>query len=202
MTLPEKIEHVLFYDTETTGFMNRGKGIELDDPNQPYVVQLGAKLHDENRNVIDEMDVIINWGCDIPAEATKIHGITKEIAEEKGVDPQFAITRFNEMCRKAHVVVGHNGGFDNQIYAVACARLEIGRVLPKDRRCTMRLSKDIVKCPPTEKMLAKGRTEYKPPSLSEAYEFFTGEKLEGAHNAMIDVDGCIVVYYGVQDFTE
>src|SRR3546814_8588471 len=51
-------------------------------------------------------------------------------------------------------------------------------------------------------MLAVGRTHHKNPNLGEAYEFFTGEKLQNAHSAMADVLGCIAVYFGVKDKSE
>lgn len=190
---------LLFYDTETTGFMKRPA--ELDDPGQPYCVQLAAKLIDDDRNIVASMNVIIHWpGIDIPQVTSDIHGITTEDAQKGGMSPLVAFKLFNEMCEKAEAVIGHNISFDNQIYAVCCARLGIDRVLPKDRRCTMKLSKDIVQCPPTDKMVAAGRTGFKSPSLKEAYKHFTGVELEGAHDAMVDVDGCMAVYYGVETF--
>ena len=49
-------------------------------------------------------------------------------------------------------------------------------------------------------MLAKNRKSPKPPNLQEAYEFFTGLKLNGAHDASNDVLGCKAVYFGIQDY--
>jgi len=48
-------------------------------------------------------------------------------------------------------------------------------------------------------VLSNGFTKPKTPKLSEAYQFFTGRDLDGAHNAMVDVDGCIAVYWAVRD---
>jgi len=48
-------------------------------------------------------------------------------------------------------------------------------------------------------MIAAGRTNFKNPNLGEAYKFFTGKDLEGAHNAMVDVKACIEVYFGILD---
>lgn len=64
--------------------------------------------------------------------------------------------------------------------------------------CTQGKSTKIINLPPTEKMLAAGRKHAKSPNLAEAYEFFTGKKLEGAHNAAVDLAACKAVYYGIK----
>jgi DNA polymerase-3 subunit epsilon len=57
----------------------------------------------------------------------------------------------------------------------------------------------IIKLPPTAKMVAAGRHHPKTPNLGEAYRFFTGHELEGAHSALVDVDACIACYYAMTD---
>lgn len=64
--------------------------------------------------------------------------------------------------------------------------------------CTQGNSVKIINLPPTAKMLAAGRKHAKSPNLGEAYEFFTGKKLEGAHNAAVDLAACKAVYLGIQ----
>ncbi|KVD80766.1 hypothetical protein WS62_25945 [Burkholderia sp. ABCPW 14] len=56
--------------------------------------------------------------------------------------------------------------------------------------------------PPTEKMVRAGRNHAKSPNLAETYEFFTGKKLEGAHNAAVDLAACKAVYFGIQTHHE
>jgi len=58
----------------------------------------------------------------------------------------------------------------------------------------MEESRDLVAISPTEKMVAVGMTQYKNPSLAEAYKHFTGEDLIGAHDAIVDVMATIEVY--------
>jgi DNA polymerase-3 subunit epsilon len=48
-------------------------------------------------------------------------------------------------------------------------------------------------------MLAAGFTKNKSANLGEAYEFFTGKKLENAHSALADVDACITVFFAIRD---
>ena len=61
--------------------------------------------------------------------------------------------------------------------------------------CTMKMSSPIVKAPPTDKMIASGRTHHKNATMSEAYEHFTGLVLENAHTAIADVNACVDVYF-------
>ncbi len=60
--------------------------------------------------------------------------------------------------------------------------------------CTQEASAPIVNLPPTERMIAAGRNHPKSPQLGEAYEHFTGEKLEGAHDALVDVLACKLIF--------
>ena len=48
-------------------------------------------------------------------------------------------------------------------------------------------------------MLAAGRTHHKSANLGEAYRHFTGKELVGAHNAQVDVQACMDVYFAIQD---
>jgi DNA polymerase-3 subunit epsilon len=65
--------------------------------------------------------------------------------------------------------------------------------------CTQANSVKILNLPPTEKMIRAGFNKPKSPNLGEAYEFFAGKKLEGAHNAAVDLAACKVVYFGILD---
>ena len=38
---------------------------------------------------------------------------------------------------------------------------------------------------------------YKWPTLAEAYRHFTGKELEGAHDALVDSEACLVVFRGL-----
>ena len=55
---------------------------------------------------------------------------------------------------------------------------------------------------PTERMRAAGRNHPKTPNLGEAYQHFTGNALDGAHDAMVDVNACIAIYRAMTETTE
>ena len=100
--------------------------------------------------------------------------------------------------------IAHNEQFDARIIRIAQYRageldadLDRWKVGPTE--CTARLATPILQLPPTAKMVAAGRNHFKTANLGEAVEFFTGKPLENAHNAMAEVEGCMAVYFAIQD---
>jgi DNA polymerase III subunit epsilon len=191
-----------FYDTETTGLPLFHEPSE--DPRQPHIVQLAAALVDLNsRRVISSMDIIVrplDW--EIPAEVAAIHGITTEHAREVGVPEAVALRMFVGMYN-ARKRIAHNEQFDARIIRIGLKRYDVG--LDADvwkggaSDCTQLMSTPILKLPPTEKMRAAGRMHFKSANLGEAYRHFTGNELAGAHNAMVDVNACMAVYFAIKD---
>lgn len=114
-----------------------------------------------------------------------------------------ALSAFAALWRRASIRIAHNESFDARILRIGFKRFS-GICDPDDWKagpaaCTQILSTPIVKLPPTEKMVAAGRgRSHKPPKLAEAYQFFTGKPLSGAHNAMIDVMGVKAVWFAIQ----
>lgn len=182
---------ILFFDTETTGVYNFQ--LPPSDPSQPHLVQLGAVLHDENRNLRASLNLIIRpdgWG--IPAEASAIHGITTEHAWEYGVPLLVALQAFDALLFQANCIVAHNISFDEPVMATQLYREGLPNYMTgKKSFCTMKASTDICKIP--------GPRGYKWPKLQEAHQFFTGEGFDNAHDAMADVLACARVYYHLVD---
>lgn len=193
----------LFYDTETTGLPLFNEPSE--DPRQPHLVQLAACLIDvDKRQTIASMNVIVEpRGWLIPDDVAKIHGITTEHAAAVGVSEHLALMMFTDLWQRAQFRIAHNQQFDERIIRIAKLRYqdreraEAWAAGPAE--CTQLLSTPILKLPPTAKMIAARRNHHKSANLGEAYEYFTGRKLEGAHNALVDVHACIDVYYAIQD---
>lgn len=193
----------LFYDSETQGLPLFSEPSE--DPRQPHIVQLAACLVDlDKREVISSMDVIIEPdGWVIPDDVAAIHGITTEFAAAHGVSESMAVGMFMSLWERAQRRIAHNESFDARILRIALMRHEDAETADRWKagvaECTQLLSTPILKLPPTAKMIAAKRNHHKSANLGEAYEFFVGKKLEGAHRAMVDVTACIDVYYAVQD---
>jgi DNA polymerase-3 subunit epsilon len=192
----------LVYDTETQGLPLFSQ--PSDDPRQPHIVQLGARLIDlDKREIISTLDVVIRPdGWEIPYEVAAIHGITTERATLVGISEAAALEVFLDMWSRAGVRIGHNEIFDSRIIRIAQKRFGNTNTDAWQKglaECTAKMATPIIKLPPTAKMVAAGRHHPKTPNLGEAYRFFTGHELEGAHSALVDVDACIACYYAMTD---
>ncbi len=184
---------LLIFDTETTGIPEWK--IPSEDPCQPHIVQLAAKLVDEEtREVKEEMDVIVKpEGWAITPEMTEIHGISHEKAWDEGILEPVALMQFMDMHHQCDLRIAHNTTFDNRIIKIAMARymsalLDDGEWW-KDRDtyfCTLAKSRKII----------GGKDGH---TLTECYKYFTDKDLEGAHNAMVDVNACMEIYFAMKD---
>lgn len=192
---------VLFFDTETTGFVQ--DRLPIDHPDQPYPVQLAAQLCEDNGDIIAGFSFIIDNGVPIPERAAAVHGITEVVAAKYGVSAEFALTAFTHLYQRSDLVVAHNAKFDKAVIEAAIARY-YAKVMPlrKPIYCTMDAASPLVNLPPTEKMVAAGMTKPKPPKLEEAIRFFFNEELDGAHDAMVDVIACRRIYFQIKAMIE
>lgn len=188
---------ILFFDTETTGFVQ--DRLPVDHPDQPYVVQLAAELTEDDGEPVAGFSFIIDPGIGeitIPTKASDVHGITDERAVALGVSAEFALGAFTHLYQRANLVVAHNIKFDRAVIEIAISR-HYRKIMPlrKPLFCTMDAATPIVNLPPTERMLAAGFNKPKPPKLDECIRHFFDESLEGAHDALVDVRACSRVYF-------
>jgi DNA polymerase III subunit epsilon len=194
---------ILFYDTETNGLPLWKE--PSSHPGQPHITQLAAELFDaDSGRTLAFMDVLIHpdeWN--IPEDLQALTGITNELVQRFGHPIDDALGMFIQMWVEADVRVAHNESFDQRMVRIEAARIfkethgfhedwKAGEVF-----CTQTNSVSILNLPPTAKMLAAGFNKPKSPNLGEAYEYFTGKKLEGAHNAAVDLAACKAVYFGI-----
>lgn len=183
---------ILPFDTETTGIPDWK--VPSDSEHQPHLVQLAAILADtDNREVRDSMDVIVRPdGWEITEELTALHGISHEQAMDEGIPEADALDQFIALYDQCDIRVAHNTTFDNRIIRIALKRYQPDLISDdewKDRElyyCTLFHSKRIMGG-------NKGHT------LAEAYQYFTGKTLEGAHNAQVDTNACMEIYFAIQD---
>lgn len=203
---------ILFYDTETTGLPNWG--MPSEDPSQPYITQLAAELCDEETGeTLAAMDMLIRPdGWEIPEELQALTGITMERALRDGQPGADVLQEFVRMWLNSDLRCAHNESFDMRLVRIAIMRdphysMEaVGQVSFADywkaapAFCTQGNSVKIINLPPTPKMVAAKRKGPKSPNLGEAYKFFTGQDLVGAHDAKVDIMACKAVYYGIKKY--
>ena len=189
--------NILFFDTETTGLPRPNEA--PDHPSQPHIVQLACVMHDDAGLERHAISLIVDPGVVIPPKAAEIHGLTTEVVQRHGVAPEMAAMMFCHMLAQADRLVAHKAEFDVAIIKTLFRRLRIVPVKQPQRvECTMRQATDIVRLPPSEKMVAAGITRPKPPKLAECVKHFFDEDLDGAHDAMVDVRACARVWWHIR----
>jgi len=175
----------LIFDTETTGLPKRFNAPHTDTDNWPRCIQIAWQLHDAMGNLIESQDFIVKPdGFNIPFDSEQIHGISTELAIEKGVPLAEVLDKFNEALAKTKFIVGQNLGFDVNIMGAEFHRLQVEnplQELPELDTCT-ETTANLCQLP-------GGRGgRFKLPTLTELHEFLFNEKFEEAHNATADVE--------------
>jgi DNA polymerase III epsilon subunit-like protein len=185
----------LIFDTETTGMVKWKKPPE--DPSQPHLIQLGMLLVDTTTWAAmgrHSSLVQLPEGASIEPEAHQAHGISERDCKEFGVALMVACSLFNQACMRADVIVAHNMSFDQTVMLASLYRLgdKPERMSEKRLICTKEESTPVLKLP--------GKYgDYKWPTLAEAYQYYTGKELVGAHDALVDTEACLEVFRGLID---
>jgi len=174
----------LFFDTETTGLPRNWNAPVGDLNNWPRIVQVAWILYDKNGNCLEERSYIVKpEGFRIPADASKIHGITTEIAEIDGIYLEDALIEFQDFVAQADFLVAHNMSFDEKIAGAEFLRKNmINSLISKKRICTKERSTNFCAIPSPN-----GFNDYKWPTLQELHQKLFGERFDEAHDALSDV---------------
>jgi len=172
----------LFFDTETTGLPRNWKAPVSDVNNWPRLVQLAWLQYDKEGNKIGGTDFIIKpEGFTIPADASRIHGISNDRAMREGLELQRILNEFQSLVAQATYLVAHNMSFDEKIVGAELLRKKMpNSIATKNRICTMEKSTNYCKL--------NGPYGYKWPKLSELHYKLFGTGFEEAHNAAVDIN--------------
>lgn len=173
----------LIFDTETTGLPKKWKAPLTDFDNWPRIVQLAWQCHDLEGNFLFAKNHIIKpEGFTIPNDVVEVHGISTEIANEKGIPLKKALIDFINDVEKAKFIIGHNVEFDINIIGselLRCGMKEIISTAP--RFCT--------KVESTEFCAIRNKSGgLKSPTLTELHLKLFNEPFPEAHNAAADVE--------------
>jgi DNA polymerase-3 subunit epsilon len=172
---------ILFFDTETTGLPKNWKAPVTDLNNWPRLVQLAYLVYDFDGNLIHSCNEIIKPnGFTIPNEASKVHGITTDIANQRGSNIEEVFELFSIHLKRAKVLVAHNMAYDEKIIGAELIRLGLENVIDnKEKICTMESSVDLCKI--------DGPYGYKWPKLEGLHRFLFNHDFDGAHDALADI---------------
>lgn len=105
--LPEWAKQLAVFDLETTG---------LDLREARVVTACALEIDSAGQEVGSNKEWLANPGIEIPAAASNVHGITTEIAREKGEDAAVVISEILETLRgffnRGIPVVAYNAPYD------------------------------------------------------------------------------------------
>jgi DNA polymerase III subunit epsilon len=179
----------LFFDTETTGIPKNYKAPASDSRNWPRLVQIAWLLVDKEGNEQKSVEHIIKpEGFTIPADAARVHGITNEVAAQKGVALKPVLEQIIADFAQAKTILAHNMSFDEKILGAEFLRMGFSNeVESKTRKCTMLASVDHCAIP--------GQYGNKWPKLQELHKKLFQQEFSGAHSALADVRACAKCYF-------
>ncbi len=192
----------LIFDTETTGLPKRWDAPITDTNNWPRCIQIAWQLHDEMGNLIESQDYLVKpEGFNIPYDAERIHGISTELAAERGIGLSEVLEKFNIALSKSKFIVGQNVGFDVNIMGCEFYRFGMDSKMaemPVLDTCT-EYTAELLKLP-------GGRGgKFKLPTLTELHQFLFNQPFAEAHNATADVEAttrCFLELIRREDFTK
>ncbi len=178
--------NLLIFDTETNGFPKNWKASLNDVNNWPRIVSIAWNKIEPSGLLLSNKNYIIKPnGFFILEEATSIHGITNEAAQQKGFSLNDVLEKFNEEITGCSYLIAHNIEFDYAVTFCEYTRLKINtnNLSSLKQICTMKLSTEFCKI-----RSSKG---YKYPKLTELYQKLFSVSIPNAHNAQTDADACM-----------
>jgi DNA polymerase III subunit epsilon len=179
----------LIVDCETNGLPRNWRAPINDLGNWPRAVQVAWALFDsEQRSLLSAVHIIRPDGFSIPAEASRIHGISTERATAEGQGMADVLRELSTAATEASVVAAHNANFDGSVIAAEYLRLGCSPPFGPDTMvCTMKESTAYCHLP--------GPYGLKWPTLAELYGILFGSGFDGAHDAGADVAACARCFF-------
>lgn len=114
--LPLWAENLAVLDTETTGV----------NPEQHRVVSCTIATLNGDGDVTERYDWLLDPGVEIPEQATRVHGISTEVARASGMEASVGIAQIvaqlSSMFERGYPVVVYNAPFDLSMLRAESAR--------------------------------------------------------------------------------
>ena len=207
---------IIIFDTETTGLPKSRQSLVTNTEEWPHIVQFSYIIYDMSTNKLEKVnDFIIKLAdeIEIPEESSKIHGITKEISNEKGMLIKDVIKHFSNDIVDCQLLVAHNLEFDMNVLIVELIRMNRFAELLEDeasidfnnstyekitkieKYCTMKETEK--QC--NIKAVSKTGKEYtKYPTLGELHYYLFRSYPKNLHNSLNDILICLRCFYMLQ----
>lgn len=183
----EQNRKFLFFDCETTG-LPRSRHFSTEDVDGwPHLVQIAWARYDLRGNSeAVQCHIVRPDGFRIPADATRIHGITHAHALQVGRDLAEVLDEFLEAAERPEtVLVAHNLDYDRGVLGSELVRRNKPlRFLEMPGICTMKSTTDLCQ------LTRPGGFGFKWPTLEELHVYVFGHSYEGAHDAASDLEAC------------
>ena len=161
------------FDTETTGI----------DVKTARILQFALLTDDPKETIRESYCIYVDPQVEIPKEASDVHGITREVLNQKaGFDPQAAIPWLlgwitGNAYRRKYPLVIYNAPYDWPLLLEECARIEEFNY--KDQAWPLFLDPLVI-----DRKLDKYRKGSR--KLEDTAKYY-GVELTGAHDALQDV---------------
>ena len=185
--------YTLVFDTETTGLppykkLERGKMVATPEKylkhwDECRMVEIAWLLYDNETLVKKESYVIQPDNYTVPESASRIHGITTEVAARDGRPIHEILPLFLQDLSLTETIVAHNMEFDYNVLLSELLRagLDTTSLTSKNKICTM---KDFLDNPVTDRW----------PRLTHLYKKHTGKEFNQEHRALGDATACAEIY--------
>ncbi len=160
---------LIFFDLEATGL----------NVMRDRIIQIALIKYPKDGSEPEELEMLINPSMIITEEAMKVHGISPADVANKPTFPQVA--------QKIYDFIG-----DADLAGYNSNRFDVPMLMEEFDRAGFDF--DVSK----RRLLDMARIFYKmePRTLSAAVKFYTGKKMENAHDALADVRATIAVFDG------
>ena len=172
-TRSEKKTGYVVIDIETTGL-----NCAMDE-----ILELGA-IRIIDHEISESFSALIRTEAGVPPEISALTGITPEMVQKDGIDPQSALTQFWDFIGKSPIV-GHNSSFD--LSFITKASTALGITVPR------------VPCSDTLVLARRRLPDAADHRLDTLAEYF-GIEIADRHRALADCIATFRVYEKLNEF--
>jgi hypothetical protein len=122
--MPAWAKRLAVFDLETTGL----------DLNTSRIVTACVAVINQNGETESVSEWLVNPGIEIPEAASRVHGVTTEVAREKGAEPASSVQEIVELLRSLNLempLVAFNASYDFSILRSEALRYSLEPLDPK-----------------------------------------------------------------------